>query len=65
MNYLKTVTTGLSADELCIRMFRADQNCICPICSKRYGDHPYAKEAIDFEDRPFLHVLCDGSIVKL
>lgn len=61
----RTVTTRLNADELCIRMRRASQDCICESCGKRYGDHPLAEEALDFDDRPFLHMLCDGMIVKL
>ena len=44
---------------------RASGNCICSICKKEYYTHPYANEIKDWEDRPFLHKLCDGRLVKL
>jgi hypothetical protein len=34
-------------------------------CGKLYNEHPYYKGAVDHENRPFLHVLCDGTRVKL
>lgn len=59
------VKTGLTEDELAERMFRSDHRCICPECGKRYGSHPLAEEVRDIDGNPFLHVICDGSIVKL
>ncbi len=46
---------------------RASGDCICEKCNKKYYDHPSAKEAhnLDWEGRPFLRRLCDGSLVKL
>jgi len=46
---------------------RASGDCICEICGKKYYDHPLEKnkEYLDYEDRPFLRRLCDGTLVKL
>ena len=41
------------------RYFRAAGDCICKLCGKKYIDHP------THEDLTFLHVLCDGRLVKL
>lgn len=47
------------------RAYRANQDCICPLCGKRYIDHPMNKEVLSWQDEPFLHVLCNGDLVKL
>ncbi len=39
--------------------FRAGGDVVCHKCERKYADHPTSVEA------PFLHVLCDGSFVKL
>lgn len=45
---------------------RASGDCICSVCGKRYGDHPTDKVVLSAIDSlPFLHVLCDGTRVKL
>ena len=46
------------------RMFRASGDCICETCGKEYWRHPFSKHR-SWQDEPFLHVLCDGSLVKL
>jgi len=45
---------------------RANGDCICDGCSKPYRKHPLATEpeCLGF-DGPFLHRLCDGTLVKL
>lgn len=57
--------TGLTHDELALRMYRADQRVICKTCGKQYIDHPFADEARDPDNLPYLHVVCNGDIVKL
>jgi hypothetical protein len=52
---------------------RADQHCVCDQCGKEYWQHPYdtrypiAPSMWVHADRPeyILHLLCDGSLVKL
>jgi hypothetical protein len=36
----------------------------CEICGKLYYDHPLGGP-VGYDDEPFLHILCDGSYVKL
>lgn len=44
--------------------YRADQHCVCKICSKTYGEHPYGGQILS--DRSMiLHRLCNGELVKL
>ena len=48
--------------------FRANGNCICLICGKEYSKHPFDYEFLADESLgsyPFLHILCDGTRVKL
>lgn len=50
-------------------MRRADGRCLCPDCGQEYYRHPYCSNS-RFEDGAgfvcyYLHVLCDGSHVKL
>lgn len=58
-------TTGETHDELAERFYRASGACICDACGKEYYSHPYATEARDRDNMPYLHVLCNGDIVKL
>lgn len=61
----KLVKTGMTVDELAVAMVRACGDCICEVCGKDYYSHPFADEARTDENRPFLHVTCNGDIVKL
>ena len=61
----KLVETGLPTAEVARRMIRASGLCICSDCGEDYYSHPYVSEARDDEGMPFLHVLCNGDIVKL
>jgi len=58
------VDTGLTHDELAEKFYRASGNCRCKTCGKDYYSHPHASEARDQDGTPYLHVLCDGDIVK-
>lgn len=44
---------------------RADQACVCGDCGLAYVDHPLDSETDGDNGLPFLHVLCDGTRVKL
>jgi hypothetical protein len=44
---------------------RASADFFCPICGKRFGEHPYDMEHLAYGGEPFLRILCDGSRVKL
>lgn len=46
-------------------MIRASGDCRCESCWELYRRHPYSYMDLDSEGRPFLHVLCDGTKVKL
>lgn len=61
----KLVTTGLTDEEISIKMIRTDGGAICSVCGKEHRDHPYIDEARDWDGYPFLHLICDGMIVKL
>ena len=61
----KLVKTGLTIDEVAARMHRASGLCICTECGEDYYSHPYVHECRDDEGSPFLHIICNGDIVKL
>lgn len=61
----KLVHLEMDEDEIWRKMFRAGLETICPVCGKMYIDHPYIDNVLGFDDTPFLHLICDGSIVKL
>lgn len=48
-------------------MVRASGECICEDCGKLYRKHPdfTEPEGLSYDGRPFLKVLCDGTLVKL
>lgn len=39
--------------------------CICETCHQPYGRHPLDWRQVDHGHRPCLHILCDGTRVKL
>lgn len=49
-----------------LRMRRASGDCVCDTCGKAYYRHPFAREHLSgIDGAPYLHRLCDGSLVKL
>lgn len=46
---------------------RASGDCICDACGEDYYSHSPAEERhnLSYDGNPFLHRLCDGSLVKL
>ena len=61
----KLIDAGLTHEELASRFYRASGECICSECGRDYYSHPYASEARDRDDQPYLHIICNGDIVKL
>lgn len=59
------VHLGISEDETTRRMMRTAGECVCEQCGKKHRDHPLIDDVLDFGDRPFLHLLCDGTLAKL
>jgi hypothetical protein len=44
---------------------RADGHAFCMSCDRKLRDHPMDLEHVGYDRKPFLHVRCDGSLVKL
>lgn len=44
---------------------RASGECTCEVCGREYREHPMDWRIIEYGNRPFLNVLCDGRRVKL
>ena len=44
---------------------RADGNCICKTCGNYYRNHVLDGAFQDWQDNYWLHILCDGTRVKL
>ena len=61
----KLVETGLTVEEVAAKMHRASGLVVCDECGKEYYDHPYVAECRTDEGMPFLHLICNGDIVKL
>jgi len=45
--------------------YRTSGDCLCKICNKEYWRHPMDMFDLGYDNTPFLHVLCDGTRVKL
>ncbi len=43
---------------------RASGSCVCQACGLEYRRHAYSEHR-DWNDDPFLNVLCNGDLVKL
>ena len=43
---------------------RAGGACVCADCGREYRAHPYSEHS-DYNDDPYLNVLCNGDLVKL
>jgi hypothetical protein len=53
-------------DAIVIPFRRADGRTVCKDCGKEYLEHPMETIVLSaIDNQPFLHVLCDGSRVKL
>lgn len=61
----KLVTVDLSDEEIMRQERRCGGDCVCEECGKIYYDHPYIANSVDWEGRPFLHLICNGTIAKL
>lgn len=57
---------GKPDDEDVEAVRRASGQCVCSTCGRTYQDHPMDQEILSgIDGRPFLHLLCDGTRVKL
>lgn len=56
---------NLTNDEIMAQSFRAGGDVVCSVCNLKYYDHPFVENCLDQQDLPFLHIICDNSIVKL
>ena len=61
----KLIHLDMDEDEIWRKTIRAGLEVVCPECGKTYIDHPYIDNVLGFDDAPFLHYICDGTIVKL
>lgn len=52
-------------EEIARDTIRASGMCICEKCGKEYWWHPYVDNCRDMDGYPFVHITCDGTIVKL
>jgi len=46
-------------------MLRASGDAECELCKRPYNRHPVTYEHVDWNNEPFLHVGCDGTLLKL
>jgi hypothetical protein len=46
-------------------MRRAGGDVVCELCGRPYRKHVLTYEFVDWDGHPFLHVHCDGSLLKL
>ena len=56
---------GKTRDEVNEAARRTSHLVVCKECGKEYIEHPYIDNTLDWEGRPYLHVVCNGDIVKL
>jgi hypothetical protein len=64
----KLVHLGITPEEVDRRMLRTCGDTICEECGKKHYDHPLIDDVMDETGdrlRPFLHIICDGTIAKL
>jgi len=58
------VRTG-RADQLTGEVRRVSPESVCPICKHAAIRHPLCGRVLDYNNQPFLNVLCGGERVKL
>jgi hypothetical protein len=46
-------------------MVRASGDALCELCGRTYYRHPVTYEYVDWDGHPYLHVGCDGTLLKL
>lgn len=45
--------------------YRASGDCVCEECGKQYYEHPLDQKELSYDNSPFMHILCNGDLVKL
>ena len=48
-----------------LSMFRASGDCKCPECGEVYRRHPFTPHRAFGDGDPYLHLRCNGEVVKL
>ena len=46
-------------------MIRVNGNADCELCGRQWWRHPVTYEFTDWDGEPWLHVACDGTLLKL
>jgi Fe2+ or Zn2+ uptake regulation protein len=59
------VHLDISNKELQKRVFQTVGHCICEECGSTYDRHPYIDDFLNYNRRPYLHLLCDGRLANL
>lgn len=55
----------LPTDKRIEGMLRVHQDVKCDVCGRAWRDHPYFTGVLSYDERPFLHEACDGTLLKL
>lgn len=63
-NPFKNIAAETSGQDSPPEFRRASGSVICSSCGKEYRDHPNSEHR-DWNDDPFLNMLCNGDLVKL
>lgn len=45
--------------------YRASGECVCEICGREFWRHKHEMEEVDWNDDPYLKIICNGDRVKL
>jgi len=64
-NIERDIITNKSKDDSYPNFIRASGDCICKQCGKKYEKHSFDLSYLDWDGYPYLHKLCDGTLVKL
>lgn len=57
--------TGHTPEYIAEQAYRTTGTFKCELCQREYQSHPYVSEARGSTGEPYLHVLCNGDMVKL
>ena len=59
------VHLDISDEELQKRIFKTVGHVICEECGSAYDRHTYIDDFLNNNERPYLHLLCDGRLANL
>lgn len=55
----------LGEDEIEKRFHRMNGDVVCEFCEEKAYKHPLDKRILSFDDEPYLHRMCNGTLAKL